>query len=382
MPSRTTNFILAVSTLVGTIIGVGMFGLPYAASRSGAAVALAYLLVLGAVVTCLHLIYGEIVLRTGERHRLVGYARLYLGRWGKLAASVIFFVTLYLALWVYLLVGGEFLSTALSGWLDFSAEKGSLILAALGFFVIFKGVRLAGVFEFLMTLVLLAMIVGLVIYGQGLVAKENWTLSPASLADWFLPYGVVLFALAGGSAVPEIRSLFRAGQASVLKRAIIWGTWLPVSVYIVFVLTVVGISGGATSAEAIKGLSPFLGASVVRYGAAIGFLAVITSFFTVGLNIKNSFRFDLGLSPGVSFILTAAVPLILFWLGWSDFIKIISVGGAVLGGLEGLLLLAIWRRAKRRGGRQPEYSLSLGRVILAAIVLVLVLGVVYQMVYL
>ncbi len=379
MSSRITNFILAVSTLVGTIIGVGMFGLPYAASRSGVAVALAYLLVLGLVVTCLHLIYGEIVLRTGESHRLVGYARRYLGRWGKLAASVIFFVTLYLALWVYLLVGGEFLSTALSGY--FSAGTGSLILAALGFFVIYRGVRLAGVFEFLMTLVLLALIAGLVIYSKGFVAKENLILPPASLADWFLPYGIVLFALAGGSAVPEIRSLFRGGQASVLKKAIVWGTWLPIAVYAVFILVVVGISGGATSTEAIKGLSPFLGANVVKYGAAIGFLAVITSFFTIGLNIKNSFRFDLGWSPSVSFILTVAVPLALFWLGWNDFIKIISVGGAVLGGLEGLLLLAIWRRARRKGDRQPEYALKLKPILVYLIALVFVAGIVYEIVY-
>ncbi len=381
MSSRVTNFILAVSTLVGTIIGVGMFGLPYAASRSGVAVTLAYLLVLGFVVTIIHLIYGEIVLRTSARHRLVGYAQIYLGRWGKLAASVIFFVTLYLALWVYLLVGGEFLSTALSGY--FSAGTGSLILAAVGFFVIYRGVRLAGVFEFLMTLVLLALIAGLVIYSKGFVAKENLILPPASLADWFLPYGIVLFALAGGSAVPEIRSLFRGGQSSVLKKAIVWGTWLPIAVYAVFILVVVGISGGATSTEAIKGLSPFLflGANVVKYGAAIGFLAVITSFFTIGLNIKNSFRFDLGWSPGVSFILTVAVPLALFWLGWNDFIKIISVGGAVLGGLEGLLLLAIWRRARRRGDRQPEYALKLRPILVCLIALVFLAGIVYEIVY-
>ncbi|MBI4120533.1 MAG: hypothetical protein HY454_03665 [Parcubacteria group bacterium] len=379
--TRFSNFILAISTLVGTIIGVGMFGLPYAASRSGVAVALAYLLVLGLVVTCLHLIYGEIVLRTSQRHRLAGYAQVYLGRGGKLAASLIFFVTLYLALWVYLLVGGEFLSAAFSGWLDFSARVGSLILAGLGFFVVFKGVRLAGVFEFLMTLVLLALIMGLLIYGGNFVAKENWTWPPADISGWFLPYGVVLFALAGGSAVPEIRSLFRAGQASVLKKAIVWGTWLPVAVYAVFILAVVGISGGATSTEAIKGLSPFLGANVVKYGAAIGFLAIITSFFTVGLNIKNSFRFDFGLSSGLSFILTAAVPLVLFWLGWRDFIKIISVGGAVLGGLEGLLLLAIWRKAKRKGDRAPEYQLKLRPILVCLIALVFVVGIVYEIVY-
>ena len=86
-----------------------MFSLPYAAAISGIIPVIFYLVVLGILVTLLHLMYGEIVLRTSTKHRLAGYAEVYFGSWGKIVGGFIFFVNLYLALLVYLVVGGEFL---------------------------------------------------------------------------------------------------------------------------------------------------------------------------------------------------------------------------------------------------------------------------------
>ncbi len=373
------NFIFAVATLVGTIIGVGMFGLPYVASQVGLKATLFYLVILAAVVTLLHLIYGEIILRTKEKHRLAGYAEIYLGAKGKWLASIIFFSSLYLALLAYLLVGGEFLSLALSGWVDISANAASLILAGVGFGVVFKGIKLTGFFELLMTFILLAMIFGLIFYGAIFMDSKNLIFS-GDTVNWFLPYGIILFALSGGSAIPEIRSFFNSGK-TWYKKAIILGTLTPAVVYAIFIITVLGISGSSTSPEAISGLTPFFGDNIIKYGAWAGFLAVITSFFTMGLNIKHSFLFDFKLSKKISFLLTAAVPLFLFLMGLNDFIRILSWAGSVLGGFEGLLLIWIWRKAKKAGTRSPEYSLKLPRALQYVLVLMFAAGIFYQFIY-
>lgn len=374
------NFILAVSTLIGTIIGVGMFGLPYAAARAGWGLTLVYLAVLGAVVTLMHLIYGEIVLRTKTKHRLVGYAEIYLGRSGKFLGSAIFFVTLYLALLAYLIIGGEFLSVILSGWWDVSPAGGAVLVALLGFGVVFRGLKLTGALEFIMAAVLVVLILILSGYAFKFLRAESFSFfNPGG--DFFLPWGVILFSLAGGSAIPEIRNFFTRGRGHILKTVIIIGTFVPVLVYAFFITAVLRLSGASTSPEALAGLAPVLGSTFVKYGAVMGFLAVITSFFTIGLNIQNSFRLDFGLSKLSSRVLTAAVPLALFFYGYKNFISILSFTGAVLGGLEGLLLLAIWRRSRKKGDRNPEYSLNLGvslRFVLAA---VFVLGIIYQLIY-
>ncbi|MBI2465920.1 MAG: hypothetical protein HYV66_01670, partial [Candidatus Sungbacteria bacterium] len=321
------NFILAVSTLVGTIIGVGMFGLPYAAAQAGWGLFLIYLGVLGVVVTLIHLIYGEIVLRTKTKHRLVGYAEFYLGQKGKLIGSVIFFVTLYLALLAYLLIGGEFLSIMLSGVWNISPAGGAILVAVFGFGVVFKGLKLTGALEFVMAAALVILISGLAGYSFNFAASGPLSFL-SSAGDFFLPYGVILFSLAGGSAIPEIRNFFTGGRSRVLKTVIIVGTLTPVLIYAVFVTAVLRLSGDTTSPEALSGLTSILGQVWIKYGAWLGFLAVITSFFTIGLNIQNSFRLDFGLSKILSRILTAGVPLTLFFYGYKNFINILSFTGA------------------------------------------------------
>src|SRR3989344_2649171 len=375
---RWINFILATAMLAGTIIGVGVFGLPYVASQAGLAPAFFYLAVLTGVVVFIHLIYGEIVLRTKTKHRLPGYAQVYLGQTGRWLAAVIFFVSLYLALLAYLLIGGEFLSALVSNWYPITSASGTLILAVFGFGLVFLGLKLSGIFELLMTAVLVVMILGLVFYGFGFMEKSNLTLFESGPA-LFLPYGVILFSLAGGSAFPEIRNFFARGR--ILKKAIICGTVIPAIVYGLFILVVVGISGKNTSVEAVGGLTPFFGSGFMKYAAMIGVLAVITSFLTLGLNIKNSLRLDFKLPHFLSFVLTAGVPLALYFLGWNDFIKILSFAGAVLGGLEGILLLVIWNQARLKGDREPEYALKNSRLMQLVLFAILVLGVFYQLMY-
>ncbi|MBU3925149.1 hypothetical protein KJ854_04405, partial [Patescibacteria group bacterium] len=103
------RFINAISMLVGAIIGAGIFGLPYVAAKSGLVLTLVFLAVLTAITVLMHLLYGEIVLRTNGQHRMVGYANIYLGKRGKIISSVSAIVGTYAAILAYLILGGIFL---------------------------------------------------------------------------------------------------------------------------------------------------------------------------------------------------------------------------------------------------------------------------------
>jgi len=100
------QFVYALATFVGTVIGVGLFGLPYVALKVGFAVVLFYFIFIGIVTALVLLIYGEIILRTEGVHRLPGYAEKYLGIWGKRVAFLSIVLTLVGALLAYLIVGG------------------------------------------------------------------------------------------------------------------------------------------------------------------------------------------------------------------------------------------------------------------------------------
>ena len=79
--------ILAASTLIGTIIGAGIFGIPYVVVKSGFPIGLTHILII-AILTIITMLYlGEIALRTKENCHLAGYAEKYLGKKGKIAGA-------------------------------------------------------------------------------------------------------------------------------------------------------------------------------------------------------------------------------------------------------------------------------------------------------
>ncbi|MBU0614108.1 hypothetical protein KJ766_02375, partial [Patescibacteria group bacterium] len=64
MNSQKKIFWRSVQPLVGSVIGVGIFGLPFVFARSGFFVALVYMVVLALVNTLLLLMYADVIKNT------------------------------------------------------------------------------------------------------------------------------------------------------------------------------------------------------------------------------------------------------------------------------------------------------------------------------
>ena len=108
MAIKSKNFFLALSVLIGTIIGAGIFGIPYVIFKSGLIPGLFYFIILGGAVLLIHLFFGEIVLRTKEKYRLPGFALKYLGRPAEVLVTVSVVVGVIGALLAYLILAGDF----------------------------------------------------------------------------------------------------------------------------------------------------------------------------------------------------------------------------------------------------------------------------------
>ena len=98
------NIILPASLLASTIIGAGMFALPYAFAKAGILSGLFYLLFFSLVVILIHLMYADIIVRTSENHRFLGYAKIYFGRVGFWLAFLISVIGAIFALTIYLIL--------------------------------------------------------------------------------------------------------------------------------------------------------------------------------------------------------------------------------------------------------------------------------------
>lgn len=340
------NFIFAISTLAGTIIGVGFFVLPYVATQVGIWTMLAYFSVLGGIVILIHWIFGQVALETPDFLRLPGYVERHLGSGWKKLAGLSMILGTFGALLVYMLIGGKFLNGLLEPALGGSEFLYSLIYFGLGIIFIYFGIKPIAKLDVLFLAVLFLILFVISLSGLPFFKFSNLlAASRPSLDNFFLPYGPILFALWGATMIPEIEEMLGRDKR-LLGKTILAGILIPILVYLFFVITITGISGQATSPDAISGLKPFLGEGIINLGYVLGILTTFTSFIALGLTIRKVFTFDFKINSSVSFWLTAAVPLLLFLWGFQDFLSVISLVGGVAMGLEGILILLMYKKIK------------------------------------
>jgi len=365
----------ASALLIGTIIGAGIFALPYAIAKVGFIAGLSYILFLGVVVLILNLMYGQIVLSTNGKHQLSGYAQKYLGNNGKIVAVISVLLGLYGGLLAYIVKVGQFLHE-LTG-------VGSNLLWSLLFFslmslLVFIGLKIISRFVFLLSIILLIVILSVIILGIPHVQIGNLsTFDPAFL---FLPYGVILFALGGSSIIPEMGGIFDREKRAKLKKAIILGTVIPIALYALFSLMVVGVTGALTSDDAVTGLQSAL-PLISRLGAVFGIISMSSCFLSLGTILKDTYQYDFGMKKIFAWILACFVPLTLFLLGLKEFVTVISVAGALMSGFEGVVIILTYYKSLKLRDKEPEYQIHFPKWGALILMSVFFLGILYQAVH-
>ena len=370
------SFTLALSTLVGTIVGAGIFGIPFVMVKSGIVPGLFYLFLLGALICLLHLFFGEVCLRTAGKHRLVGYAGIYLGKWGKAIATCTLVFVLVGTLLAYLILVGEFSEIVLGSFSLFSSTAFAVLFSIGAFFLVLSGRQIITKIEFFTNILFIAAIAALLVLALPHIKNfEAPLFDVSSLSNLFLPFGVLLFAFAGFEAIPEVMSFLRDRRARTkLDNVIVWSSVLVMAFFLLFALLVVGVSGLATSPDAFSGLVPFLGQSIIAFGALIGLLVIADSFLVIGNYLKNSLRHDFSFPYVPAALVALGVPLALFLLGFREFIAVVGVVGGVTGAVEGILVMLMFHKAKTMGDRKPEYEIRAPFVLLILLAIILIGG--------
>ena len=373
---KNKNFLYATAVLVGTMVGVGVFGIPFAFSKVGFWVGFLFLIFIGFITLLMNFMYGEIVLRTHEEHQITGYTEKYLGFWFKRAIFFSMALSLYSALLAYIVIAGDFLNNIFSSVFYASPTSYSLV-----FFFVLSALVLWGIkriFWVELLLVCLFIAVVFLILGVGVNKIDVANLAGIQREFWFLPYGILLFAFAGFSSIPIQRSILN-GQEDKLKKSILLAVVLTSALYLLFAFTVLGISGSVTTPDAISGLYEFLGSKIIFLGSLFGILAVSTSFLMLGSAFLEMFHLDYNVPRKWAWFLVVAPPLVLFLGGLRTFIDIISLAGSVAIGLEGIVLTFVYIKSKSKGDRVPEYSLELPKFFYYLLIFMFGAGIVYAL---
>jgi amino acid permease len=376
------EFWLAVATLVSFTVGAGILGLPYIFSKAGFLTGATNVIFLGLVVIVLNLMIGEITLRTKTVHQLPGYAGKYLGIKGKRIMISFLLLEWYFAIMAYIIEIGKLSSEVLKPFIDINPLIFSIVIALIGGYLIYKGLLIIEKSEFWIVLITIFLVFFVGILALPKIEPTN--LSSFSLKDFWLPFGVVLFAFGGSGAMPEIREELKK-KASLMKKVIITGTLISLVLYILFPLFVVGVTGQQTTEEGVMGLGTVFGYKVVLIGGLFGIFTMFTSFLAIGLALKEIFRFDCYNSNkrstilGLLFPFLASIIIILLKID-QVFYKIIDISGSILFPLTGILFIWIYWKSHVKCDRKPEYVVPFNKTLGIIIILIFLIGLINKII--
>lgn len=372
MKKKNRKLYQAVAALVGTVVGAGFLGIPYVISKSGLLVGAGWMILISIIMMMINLILGEIVLSTKRQHQLPGYSSKYLGRKTKVYIFLASAVGVYAALIAYLIGVGESFSFIFTGTFQYTLLAGIIFWVIMAILA-FRGIRGFNKIEPLGVLGILIVVLIIALWNfSGLDFSRVEMFNPRFL---FLPFGVIIFAFLGTTAIPEMNRILKKNK-KLMKKAIIIGSLIPLIVYLGFTVTVLGL------------YSEIPEISTLAFGKLVillGIFTMSTSFLALSLAFEDILRFDYNMNFKKSWILTIILPLIAFIFirifNLAGFVKVLSVGGAISGGLLGIAVLLIHehlKEMKKKRERKPEFKINFSLIIKVLFIILFVVGIIYE----
>lgn len=341
---KTASLAEAVFMITGLTIGAGILGLPYAVARVGLIPGVLCIVFIGLLMLALNLMIGEVATATKTDMQLPGLAGKYLGGWAKGLLSVVLVFGYYGTLLAYLV--GE--SISLKALVGGSELLWGVIFWSLASFIIWSGLHNVKKIDKIVSTLVMGLVVGVSLY---LLPKGHFSgdilTSGLSLN---LPIGVIIFALHATPAIAQAHALLPKSRA-VFRKALLLGTLIPIALYVLFTVAVVGVMGVKVPEVATVGIGEYFGPAAIIIANLFAILAMTTCYIGLGTALKETFVWDHKIPDHLATFLVVALPLILFLAGLRHFVAILDIVGGVFITIELIMMAAVFFVMKRRTGK-------------------------------
>ncbi len=346
------RLILGAGLLAGTIIGAGIFSLPYVFSEIGVVFGIGYLVFFGFLYAFLYGMYASVLSSERGYHDLFFLAKKYLPRFAVpiVKANTLFGVLFALLAYLALIPSFVSFASGVEGWWVIA------VFWAICSAFFFVRAALLGWAEFLATASIISAVFFILFFAFRSGFDMPEMASPgAHIGAFLLPFGPILFSFSGRSAVAGVVRIWKEARRErspfKLTSAIRIGVFIPVVTYIVFVFAIISLSPISVSEDALSGLLflPFYAKIIL---GVVGFLTLWTSYIMLGTNIKDILLFDSRLPAIFAFSIPAVIPPILFFSGFDSFMEALSISGGIFVAVEGIVITWIWLRAFPRNRKR------------------------------
>lgn len=380
MNNRLFGGILLVA---GTAIGAGMLALPLLTASAGffPSILLFTLIWLGTIFTAL--LVMEINLWFDHEVNLISMARYTLGRYGATFTWILFLLLLYSLTAAYLAGSGLIMSKATE---QLFGIKLASYLEPIPLVVIFSLFVYFGTkpVDYLNRIFMIGLVVGYI----GLITlslkdvhiDQLFEVNPSFL--WgAVPVIVTSF---GFHIIIPVLTDYLKRDVKQIKRAIVIGSALPLVVYIIWELVVLGIvplegkyglietlQRGSMATESLATLlkNPW----ITTFAESFSIFALLTSFLGVSLSLSSFLKDGFNLSEtskGKFYVvlLTFVPPLIFVFLYPRGFILALQYAGMIVAILSGILPALMAWKGRSMEKKQVVYQAKGGHLSLLAVI--------------
>ena len=320
--------------ILGTSIGGGMLVLPVSIAAVGLMTAIFFLIACWLIMTCGALLLLEVTLQSPAGSNLLSMAKKTLGLPAQVIAWIAYLVLLYTLLSAYISGGTDVLQNGLTYiHLVWPSQIMACLFTLILGFIVYQGMRVVDyvnrlfMFGKLSIYALLVIIIAPYINPQHLHGGSFMAITGS----------LMLFVTSFGFAtiVPSLCDYFEK-DASTLRKAIIWGSLIPLICYLIWIIAIMGVIPRTGqhgllnlnhAPHMINGFINTLNTTVHRSWidglfAIFTSICMITAFLGVSLGLFDFFADGLsmkktGVSGGILFLFTFLPPLtiVLFFPG-------------------------------------------------------------------
>jgi len=334
--------VLPTSIMVSSLIGAGIFSLPYIVSQIGFLFSLLLLLIAFITMLSSSFFYAELLKNNVDSGNIISLAHRYFGRGGSIIAFCISVFQMIIGLMIYLVLGEKFLSVIIPGnpfnW---------TYLYILATPLIFISLRRLEELEFVIAFGKVSVIFLIFFFSLSLVNPATYFPVEIQLpfSRLFLFLGPMLFALNGRVAIAEILRVVNK-RLYLTKAAIGKGLCIVALAYLIFSYAVV-IGSPIVSSDTITGLTTSFPLVIFVIIAALGWCNMWSSYVLFGYEINDVLKLDFKFRPLLRFFLIATLPIFFFYLGFKDFLGLVGFAGGILGSCEGFFIGCMYLKHKK-----------------------------------
>ncbi len=330
----------AYFVIFSTIIGLGIFVLPYTFFQSGYYF-LFWLVFLFFAFFVLHLIYGEILLQTKEKHNLPGLAGLYLHPSAKHLVWFFDFFGMLGVFLIYFIALAKFWSLIL----PISPLIVKFVFALINLYFILKDIRIFAQMETILSLGIFIVFLFIILMLLPNFDFSNIKLAIQNTKEPILPYGILLFAFSGTSAIPIVIDLIGKNKKYFLKINF-YALLSIVILYLIYTLVVVGFLDGKVSEESLQSLAPYLPKAFLLF--AVIFVTLNITFVDMAFYLKRGLAYDYNLKPRIiNLIMTFSILPLTFFESLS-LVPLIGLISEIFLGFNLLILSLIYLKLPKK----------------------------------